>query len=304
MMERELFRGVVPFVAVAEALSFRRAAARLGVTAAAVSKAVQALEAEVGATLLQRTSRAVSLTHEGEVFLARCQGAMAQVAGGREELSGSSRGPQGQAVVSAPFALAPLVVTALALLRLRYPRLTVRLAVTDQLSRLAAEGVDVAVRMGKVDDESLIARPLGKTRWTTLASPSYLARRGRPEFVLDLERHECVVFVGPDGRDRDWLFVDGALKVPAALRLDHGPSLLDAARAGLGIVQVLGFMAAHDVTAARLVPVLESVSADGPALSALCTARRRASANVKAIVQALGESFAEPLSVPRRGLTR
>jgi LysR family transcriptional regulator, regulator for bpeEF and oprC len=301
MMERELFRGVVPFVAVAEALSFRRAAARLGVTAAALSKSVQALEAELGLQLLQRTSRAVSLTHEGEVFLSRCQGAIAQVAGAREELRGAGRGPQGQAVISAPFVLTPWVVTALAELRLRHPRLTVRLNVTDQVSRLAADGVDVAVRMGPVEDQSLVMRPLRRTSWLTLASPAYLARRGTPEGARQLAQHECVVFVGPNGRDRAWVFEGGSLDVAAALRLDHGPSLLDAARAGLGIVQVMDLMGAQDVRAGRLIPILQDVAAQGPQLSALCTARRRANVNVKVIFAALVEAFAAPLGSTGRG---
>jgi DNA-binding transcriptional LysR family regulator len=300
-MDRELFRGIVPFVAVAESLSFQRAAKRLGVSSAAISKAVLALEAELGLQLLQRTSRAVSLTHEGEQFLARCQGAVAQVSFAREQLRGARKGPQGQAVVSVPFVLAPIVVRALADLRLRHPRLSVRLVVSDQVSRLAAEGVDVAVRMGAVEDQSLIARPLRRTRWLTLASPEYLARRGTPARQSELGEHECVVFVGPDGRDRAWSFEAGPLSVPAALRLDHGPSLLDAARSGLGIVQVLDFMGANDVRVGRLVPLLQDVSAEGPQLNALCTARRRASANVKAIFTALVDSFGgpQPYAAPR-----
>lgn len=294
-MDRELFRGIVPFVAVAESLSFRRAASRLGVTSAAISKAVLALEAELGMQLLQRTSRAVSLTHEGELFLARCQGAIAQVTFAREQLRGAGKGPQGQAVVSAPFVLAPMVVRALAELRLRHPRLGVRLQVSDQVSRLAAEGVDVAVRMGPIEDQSLVVRPLGRTRWLTLAAPDYLARRGTPQHVSELAQHECVVFVGPNGRDRAWSFESGGVNVAAALRLDHGPSLLCAARSGLGIVQVLDFMGAADVRAGRLLALFEDVSAEGPALNALCTARRRSSANVKAIFAALSAAFGGPL---------
>lgn len=290
-MDRELFRGVVPFVAVAEQLSFRKAGVKLGVTPAAISKAVLTLEAELGVQLLQRSSRAVSLTHEGEAFLERCRGAIATVEAGREELRTARRGPQGQAVLSVPSVLAPWVLSALAALRLRHPRLQLQLRITDQVARLAAEGIDVAVRMGSGEDQSLVTRVLRKTRWQTLAAPAYLARRRPPRSVEELLEHDCIGFVGPDGRDRAWVFESGERPLSPCVRLDHGPSLLDAARAGLGIVQVLDFMAASDLQTGRLVAVLPQAQAEGPTLRAMCTPRRRSSANVRALFDALAKTF-------------
>ena len=291
-MNPELFRGVVPFVAVAEDLSFRRAAARLGQTPAAVSKAVLALEATLGVKLLQRSSRAVSLTGDGEVFFERCRAAVASVDGARAEVVSARDAPHGEATVSVPFLLAPWVVRALGQLRHRHPRLTVRVSVTDRISRLAAENVDVAVRIGEVEDRSLTAHKLRETRWVTVAAPSYLARRPAPESPADLERHDCLVFIGPNGRPRSWSFADCEIVPRAALLVDHGPSILEAARQGLGICQVFDPPVADDLRRGRLVALLEDVAVAGPPLRALCVASRRKSANVRAVLDALGAAFA------------
>ncbi len=290
--ELDVFRGVVPFVAVVEELSFRRAAVRLGVTSAAVSKAVQTLEGELGVKLLERTSRAVSVTREGVLFYERCRGAVAAVAGAREETVASRRAPQGEATVSSPFIVAPTVVAAMARLRERHPRLTVRLQVSDQLAKLAFARVDVAVRIGAAD-ESLVAHPLRGTRWVTVASPAYLARRGVPARAADLAAHDCLVFLAPNGRPRAWSFATdarAAARPQAALLVDHGPSLLDAARAGMGVAQVLDFMVEEDLRAGRLLEVLADDAVAGPPLRALSLPGRR-SPNVRAIVAALGEAF-------------
>jgi LysR family transcriptional regulator for bpeEF and oprC len=288
----DVFRGVASFVAVVEELSFRRAAVRLGVTPAAVSKAVLTLETELEVKLLERTSRSVSVTPEGALFFAQCRVAVAAVAGARGEVTATRNAPQGEVVVSAPFILAPLVVDAVSQLRFRHPRLTVRLQVTDQIARLVSERVDVAVRIGDADP-GLIAKLLRKTRWRTVASPAYLVRRGTPRTTADLATHDCLVFVAPNGRPRGWTFVDESVSVPAALLTDHGPTLQDAARAGMGIAQVLDFMVDDDLNSGRLVAVLEDQAADGPPLRAL-TLPGRQSANVKAVVADLGRAFAIP----------
>ena len=199
-MSPELFRGVVPFVAVAEALSFRAAAARLGVSPAAVSKAVQTLEAELGVVLLNRSTRAVSLTREGTLFFERCRQAVAAVLGAREAIEPARRQPEGELVVSLPFVLTALVARGLEVLRARYPKLTFRVLVTDRLSQLNDEAVDVALRIGPLADSTLVARSLRKTRLVTLASPAYLSRRVAPRRLEELASHDCLVLVGPNGK--------------------------------------------------------------------------------------------------------
>lgn len=291
-MDLQLFRGVVPFVAVAEEKSFRRAAARLGVSAAAVSKAVKLLEERVGLTLLVRDARAVTLTSEGEVLFDRCREAVAAVGGAREALEPARSVPAGELVVSVPFVASSLLAPGLALLRSRYPRLSFRVMVTDKLTKMAEESVDVAVRVGPLVDSSLVARRLRRTRMVTVASPNYLARRGTPRKLEDLERHDCLVLVAPNGRARPWLFASGARPVPAALLVDYGPSLLDTALAGLGVAQLFDYMADALIRDGHLVSVLPDEVADGPDVHAVCAPGRRAAARIRAAFDAFTEAFA------------
>lgn len=209
-----MFRGIVPFVAVAEEGSMRRAAVRLGVSPAAVSKAVARLEAEVGLALVARGGRRATLTREGEVFFGRCRPAVAAVEHARATLDEVRREPAGELVLSVPFVATGLVAPVLASLRLRHPRLSFRLRVTDEPSRLAEERVDVAVRIGALADSSLVARRLAGTRLLTVAAPSYLARRGEVSRLEDLDEHDCLVLIGPSGRPWPWVFASGMRPVP------------------------------------------------------------------------------------------
>ncbi|HVE82088.1 MAG TPA: LysR family transcriptional regulator, partial [Myxococcales bacterium] len=208
-MDGDLFTGVPHFFHVAEERSFRRAAQKLGLTPAAVSKAVLKLEEKLGVKLLQRTSRAVALTPEGAEFLTRCREAISSLHAGHEQLSESRRQPRGELSLSLPFILGRVVVPALPRLAARYPELSVRVTMTDRLVRLQEEQVDVGVRVGAREDSALISRLLGASRWVTVAAPSYLARHGEPSRPEELARHTCVQFVAPSGRPRDWTFTDG-----------------------------------------------------------------------------------------------
>ena len=176
----DLFAGILPFVRTAEERSFGRAAASLGITTAAVSKAVRKLEEDLGAKLLDRSSRVVRLTREGEGFLARCRQAVLDVQAARDAMQGAQREPQGELAVTMPIILGPYLVPRLARLGLQYPRLTFEVHVTDRMTRLIDEGYDVAIRVGELESSTLIARLLRKTRWVTVASPTYLARKPAP----------------------------------------------------------------------------------------------------------------------------
>jgi LysR family transcriptional regulator, regulator for bpeEF and oprC len=292
-MDLHLFRGVVPFVAVAEERSFRRAAARLGVSPAAVSKAVQALEAALGVTLFARGSRAVGLTPEGELLFERSRAAVAALEGAREAMESARRVPEGELCVSAPFVLTALLASGLALLRARYPRLTFRALVTDRLSRMAEESVDIAVRVGPLPESSLVVRRLRATRLVTVAAPGYLSRRGAPTRVEDLARHDCLVLVAPDGRPRPYLFRGGPHPVTPTILIDQAPLLVDGALAGLGVTQLFDFMAAPLLRQGLLTQLLEEEAADGPPIHAVCTPGRRASPRIRAAFSAFADAFAD-----------
>jgi len=290
-VELDTFRGVVPFVAVAEEKSFRKAAARLEVSPAAVSKAIATLEEDVGHALFTRTTRAVALTRQGEVFFERCQQALAAVRGAREALTTSHGEPQGQLGLSVPFIAVPLLTPALALLSSRFPLLRFDVRVSDQLSRFAEESVDVAVRIGTLASSTLVARRLKKTRIVTIASPGYLARHGTPLKAAQLGEHRCLVVRAPDNKPRPFVLSTGAVPVKPLLVVDHGPTLLDAALAGLGVTQAFDFMVEPLVRDGKLVEVIPELAAKGPDIFAVCPAGRKTSANVRATFDALAEHF-------------
>lgn len=292
-MTTDLFQGVLPFLHTAEERSFRRAGERLGVTSAAISKAVLKLEDELGVRLLVRTSRSVSLTPEGAELLARAREAVSAIQAGREAASAARRGPRGEVHVSAPPVLSRLTAPVLALLAERHPALGFRVSFTDRRTRFAEEGVDVALRLGPVEDSSLVARRVRATRWVTVASPGFVARHGRPTSVEALGELDALLFVGPNGKPRAWAFDQaGATVTPrlrARARLDHGPALLDAALAGLGVAQLLDFMIDAELRAGRLLELLPELAAEGPPIHALAPAARARSANVRAVIAALLE---------------
>lgn len=285
-----LFRGVVPFVAVAQELSYRRAAVRLGISAAAVSKAVKQLEQELGVVLFQRSSRAVSLTPEGESFLARCSQAMRAIQDARQDASQARSAPQGQVVISASFIVTKVVVRALQPLSQRYARLSFRLHSTDRLARFAEEGVDVAVRVGEPQDADLRVRRLCRTRWQIVASPAYLAQHGIPQRIEDLA--QGLRFLAPNGKPRPWVLGGHSSELSGPLLVDHGPTLVDAALVGLGAAQVLDFMVKDLIAESRLIPILDSYSHEGPGIYAVYARGRQRNANIRVVLDALLEAFA------------
>jgi DNA-binding transcriptional LysR family regulator len=304
----DLFGGVLPFVHAAEARSFRRAAERLGVTPAAVSKAVLALEERLGTKLLARTSRTVALTPEGAAFLARARDAVASLQAARETVADARRQPRGEVALTVSAVVARPVLRALPRLAERHPQLAFRVSVTDRLVRLAEEGVDVAVRVGALDDSGLVARPLRATRWATVASPAYLARHRTPATPADLAGHDCLRFLAPNGRPREFTFAERgearprAVRVSGRLVVDQGEHLLEAALGGLGICQVLDFMVADHLAAGRLVELLAAQAGAGPPIQAVSTPERARSANVRALFAFLVETFAR--LGPADGLAR
>ena len=287
-----LFDGVVPFVHTARHLSFRKAAAELGVSPAAVSKAVARLEQELGVELLHRTTRRVALSDEGALFFTRCQEAMQQVRAGREQLARAQRVPRGELCVSLPFVLGRRLIAELGRFIATYPTLHVDLRFTDRKVRLVDERVDVAIRFGPLDDSALVSRKLTDTRWVTAASPAYLARAGTPTGLDDLASHACVRFKSTRGRVVPWTFRGAArFTVPGCLDLDQGDLILDAALAGVGIVQVFSHMARDHVESGRLVEVLPDQAVAGPGIFAVCRPGQRSTPKVRAIMDFLVEAF-------------
>lgn len=292
----DLFTGVPAFVVAAEAGSFTAAAERLGLSPAAVSKAVRRLEEALGVRLFDRTTRRVRLSDEGARFHARCRAAVDAVQAGRDAIALARDDPRGEVTISLSPALAPPVVARLDALLARHPGLAIHLRVSDRLARLVDEGVDVAVRTGALQDSALVARPLGRTRWVTAAAPAWLARRGTPKTPGDLAEHACITFVAPDGQPVEWRFRGAhgpfTWRPPARLDIDAGPLVVAAAEAGLGVCQAFDLMVAPAVRAGRLVVVLADQQCDGPPISALCLPGRQRLPRIRAVLDFLAETFA------------
>lgn len=300
----DLFDGIIPFLATAEARSFGTAAKQLGVGTSAVSKAVARLEAELGVRLLHRTARNVSLTTEGETFLARCRVASAAVQAGREEAS-SRATPRGRLRVSMPTRIGRRVLAALPNLLDRYPLLSIQAVITDRFVQLADENVDVAIRIGAVDDSrDVVMHRLRTSRWVTAASPRYLRRCGTPRSPSDLVDHACLRFVMQSGRPQDWRYVvDGkahAQTIDGRIVADDGDALVAAAIAGLGLVYAPDFLIGDELAAGDLVEVLQPHAPAGPDLSVLSPPGRRGAANVRAFVGLVREVIGARATKPRK----
>lgn len=292
------FSALLPFLEVAEQKSFRKAAERLGVSTAAVSKAVSRLEAELGVPLLTRSSRHVALTADGALYFERCRAAVTELRAAAELVGKSRNVAEGLLRVTLSPVLGRVVVPRLGELLSRHPRLAIELSVTDRMLSLTREEVDVAVRIGALEDSTLVARSLGRPRWATVASPAYLARHGVPRTPRDLVRHHVVKFTLPRGVPREWSFKRSrngpsqTVRLPSALCLDNGELLLAAASAGLGLVQVFDFMVADDLREGRLVEVLSDLATEGPPIRALCAPGRQKTEKVRVFLELAAEAFA------------
>ncbi len=296
-----LFARVEPFVHTAEKRSFRAAASQLGVTPTAVSKAVAALEAELGVRLLNRTSRHVALTPEGEVYLRHCRDALDRLQAGRDLVTHAAQVAEGRLKVSMSFVLGRPVVSALHRLLGRYPGIEVHLAFSDVAVNLVEEEVDVALRIGERDDSTLVGRRLRTPTWVAVASPNYLARKGEPRDVADLATHTCLHFARPSGHVAEWHFAGDAPPwlAPRPVLFDHGDLLVDAVAAGLGVAQVFDFMVREQVRRGEIVEVLSHLARPGPPIHALCLPGRQRVPKIRAFIDFAVEVFGGPAGSPQ-----
>jgi DNA-binding transcriptional LysR family regulator len=283
------------FVAVADARSFTQAARRLDVSSAQVSKLVARLENRLGARLLNRTTRDVSLTDTGRAYLERAR----QVLEEFESLEASVRdqsGPSGLLKISAPVSFGAAELTpALLDFAAAYPEVALEVSSTDRMVNLVEEGFDVAVRIGQLVDSSLVARKLAAVRMVACASPDYLARAGVPQTVEDLARHEAIL----DTNAADpslWRFGRGGqmldVRVSGRLRFNGAAACVAAACAGFGVTRTPAFAAAEDLRAGRLTALLCSFEPELIHVHAVYPHARHLAAKVRAFVDFLAERYA------------
>ena len=251
------------FVEVAGQGSFTAAARRLNRSPTAVTRAVADLEARLGVRLLNRTTRAVSLTDVGERFLGGARRVLSDLAEIEQAAAGQGIAPRGELSVTAPMLFGRLHVLPLVNEFLRaHPDVTVRLLLLDRPVDLVEERLDAAIRIGPLADSSAIATRLGAMRRIVVASPDYLTRRGRPEHPDDVAAHDVVVFGGLGGGRWDFGPGGSAVRFTPRLTVTTAEAAIDAVEAGLGLTRVLGYQAVDALRAGRVVQVLAAYGSD------------------------------------------
>ena len=253
-------RSMQVFVCAAGADSFAAAAQTLNMSAVMVGKHVRALEQQLGASLIERTTRKQTLTEIGSSYLECCQDVLASVAAADQVAENLRARPQGTLRVSAPVSYgAQRLVPVIADYSATYPQVKIDLTLNNRVVDMAEEGVDVAIRSGALNDMGLIACPLAPMRMLCAASPGYLARSGVPTHPEELARHNCLAFHGW-GSNHAWRFSRDnkvlAVPVEGGLVCNHGHGLLAAALAGLGVVVQSDALLAPYLRAGELVALL------------------------------------------------
>lgn len=276
------------FVAVAELRSFAAAARRLRRTPSAVTRLVAALEDRLGARLLRRTTRSVTLTDAGARYLERARRILADVGEAEAAVEAERTAPSGRLVVAAPLAFGRLHVAPLVTDLLRaWPAVTAELVLADRRVSLVEDGVDVAVRIGALDDSTLIARAIGATRRVVVGSPAYLAAHRPPRGPDDLARHQLVQFSGL-GALPEWRFVRGGderrVAITPTLISNSAEAAIGHALAGGGLTMALSYQVADAVRAGRLRIVLAGFEPPPLPIHAVYPSSRLLSAKVRAFV--------------------
>lgn len=291
------FKHVLNFVRVAESRSFTGAADRLGVSTAAVSKSVAQLEASLGVKLFNRTTRNLSLTDDGELLLLHCRRILLDVEAAEAEVTRANQVPMGKLRVHAPVGMGRrIVMPALLALAKRYPELSIDADFSDRVPNLADEGLDATLRIGRVADSRVVAKPLTRLRYVTCASPAYLAAHGTPAVPADLQDHDCLAYVQwQTGRYHAWRYAHGdetyTFTPNGKLNVNHPQAILDAVIDGAGIACMASFIAAPAIQDGRLRLILSDWLDPGTPVHLVYLPNRRLSPRIRAFIDAMVEAM-------------
>jgi DNA-binding transcriptional LysR family regulator len=284
--------GLMVFARVVEEQGFSAAAKRLGISKATVSREVAALEDRLGVRLLNRTTRRVQLTEVGQAFYERCARIAEEVEEAERDVVSWQSEPRGVLRISGPVSfghryLAPMLSTFLA----KNTGVSIDLVLNDRFVDLLEEGFDLAIRIARLPDSSLVARRLAPSPRRVVASPAYLERAGHPAVPADLQQHNCLMYtyqatgaetwrlVGPDG--------DVSVRVAGNLTANNGDAIRRACLDGLGAALLPTFMVDEDLEAGRLIEVLPQFVDETAAVYAVHPHRRHVPGKVRAFVDFL-----------------
>jgi DNA-binding transcriptional LysR family regulator len=286
------------FVSVAAKGSLTAAAQAEGVAPAVIGRRIDALEERLGVKLLVRTTRKITLTHEGSAFLENCQRVLADLANAEASVSAGGVKASGYLRVTAPAGfgrrhVAPLVPRFLAM----HPDVHVSLNLSDRVVDIVNEGVDCAVRVGDLPDSSLVSVRLADNRRLCVATPAYLQRAGTPKHPSELARHECLTLSSDASQTRGWAFtIDGAvthLRPSGRVDCSDGQVLHHWCSAGLGLAWRSTWEVEQDVAAGRLVSVLEDFAAPPNGIYAVFAQRKHLPLRVRLWIDFLKHSYSD-----------
>ena len=298
--------GVEAFLGVAQHRNFRKAAAELGVTPSAISQAVRALEARIGAALFIRTTRSVGLTEAGERFHARARPAFEELVAASEVARDLGQRPAGLLRLTVPRAVVPILLEPLiASFCQAYPEVEVEIVASADLIDIAAEGFDAGIRLGQFIAADMVAvRLTPPFPFVVVGSPSYFRDRNIPERIDDLRQHACLRTRRSNGSIAPWPFVNGNKTVEAVVSgplIAHDyPTLLGAAIQGVGLAQVPAPMAREPIADGRLQAVLTRFAVTTPGVFLYYPGRRQALPKLRAFIEHVRYRSAD---APRDGTT-
>jgi DNA-binding transcriptional LysR family regulator len=286
---------VLGFVRVVETGAFARAAERMGVSKSILSRRVARLEDQLGAKLLTRSAQGAQPTDIGQAYFERAANILTELEAAQEVVAEAVTQVAGSIRMSAPLSFGTqYLAPALADFAREHPRVELDVSLDDRTVDLVGGGYDLAVRIGNLKDSALIVRRIAPVRAAVLASPDYLAERGRPEAPRDLERHDLLLYANI-GRGNQWRFkVDGRwIQVGGHIRLraDNGELLREAACAGLGVVVLPTFIASPAIRSGKLEVILRDYPLEDAGLHVVMPPGRATTARVRALVDFLAARF-------------
>lgn len=288
------------FIRVADTGNFSKAARAAGISQPTASKTVASLEARLGAQLLRRSSRGLTLTDAGQSFYEGAVEIVEKVDNVESRVGRGEASPSGVVRVALSPAFGRMqIIPHMTQFLAQYPEVRVEFIVAQRYINLIEEGVDVAIRIGPLTDSTLIARRIGSTQYATVASPVYLERAGMPHALDDLADHECIALMSRDA-PRTWPFLgpEGPVEhVPQGpVRSNDAEYVRAAVIAGLGIGHNAGWLYSRDVDEGRLVPILEEFRPATFPINAVWPGSRRLPGKTRAFIEFLAALFAaDPL---------
>ena len=290
--------GMRTFVAVVSEGSFSRAAERLKMSPQLVSKYVAQLESRLGARLLNRSTRRLSVTEVGQAYYERCGDVLADIDEMEIAVGDAAAAAHGTLRINAPMTFGTMhLSTAIAGYQGGQPGVAVDLTLDDRVVDIVSEGYDIAIRIGRLRESSLVARKLAPVRLVVCASPDYLVARGVPGTPQDLKDHDCLQYTLSSHADR-WQFSEGGethdVQVAGSFLANNGDAIRLAALAGRGVALQPTFIVGDDIRAGRLQRVLQDYDVAPMGVYAVYAHRKYLSGKVRTFVDYLDDYFGSP----------